>query len=138
MQFKPNVEMGFNLLFLGVLLIHYIVPDLFEIVKSGNNSYNEFFNVLASFLLIPLIANSVLRKSDSKDMILGGMSYVLYLSHWMFIIPYNFCIKELTKPERIPYTLVYLFITYLFSFLVYKYYDMPLDKLRKKWVLKSI
>lgn len=137
-EFKPKLEITCNVLFVGILLIHYIVPDLFTLVKLVNSNYNEFFNILASFLLIPLLANSVLRKSDSKDILLGGMSYVLYLSHWMFAIPYNYYIKELTKIDRIPYTLAYLFVTYLFSFLVYQCYDMPLDKLRKKWVLKRM
>ncbi|WP_348799919.1 acyltransferase family protein [Flavobacterium adhaerens] len=136
--FKPNLEKIFNLLFIAILAIHYVVPDLLAKVKVIDSSYNELFNILTSFLLIPLLANSVLRKSDSKDTFLGGVSYVLYLSHWMFIIPYNYYIKELTKSDRIPYTLAYLFITYLFSFLVYQYYDLPLDKLRKKWVLKRM
>lgn len=134
-SFKPKVEMIFNSLFVGILILHYLVPDLFVIVKQSDTSYNELFNIVISFLLIPLLSNSVLIKSDSRDMLLGGMSYVLYLSHWMFIIPYNYYIKELSKIDRVPYMLAYLFITYLFSFLVYQYYDMPLDKLRKKWVL---
>lgn len=135
---KPNVEIFFNILFLGILSVHYGIRYLFDLVKLADSNYNEIFNILTSFLLIPLLANSVLRKSNPKDMLLGGMSYVLYLSHWMFIIPYNYYIKELNKIDRIPYTLVYLFITYLFSFLVYQYYDMPLDKLRRKWVSKKI
>lgn len=137
-EFKPKIELSFNLLFTGILLVHYLVPDLFAMVKLPNSSYNEFFNILGSFLLIPLLANSVLRKSDSRDIMLGGMSYVLYLSHWMFIIPYNYYIQELTKIDRIPYTLAYLFVTFLFSFLVYQYYDLPLDTLRKKWILKRM
>ncbi|REH01887.1 acyltransferase family protein [Flavobacterium aquicola] len=136
-EFKPKTETVFNALFIGILILHYIIPDLFAMVKS-NISYNELFNILISLFLIPLLANSVVRKSDSKDVLLGGMSYVLYLSHWMFIIPYNYYIKDLTKIDRIPYTLGYLLATYLFSILVYQYYDMPLDKLRKKWVSKRM
>lgn len=137
-NFKPKIEQGFNALFIGVLLIHYLVPDLFALVRITDSSYNEGFNIITALILIPLLANSVLRKSDSRDILLGGMSYVLYLSHWMFIIPYNYYIKELTKTERIPYTLAYLLITYLFSLLLYQYYDMPLDRLRKQWVSKKM
>lgn len=133
-KFDRNIEVGFNLFFLGLLLLHYVVPSLFNLVKTNVNSYNEIFNILTSLLLIPLLTNSVLRKSNPKDMFMGGMSYSLYLGHWMFIIPYNFYIKDISKMERIPYTLIYLLITYLFSFLVFKYFDTPLDQLRKKWV----
>lgn len=137
-KFTPKIEFTFNFLFIVILLVHYLVPNLFAVVKMSNSSYYEFFNILVSFLLIPLLANSVLRKSDSTDILLGGMSYVLYLSHWMFIIPYNYYINELTKTDRILYALAYLFVTFLFSFLVYQYYDMPIDKLRKKWVFKRM
>jgi peptidoglycan/LPS O-acetylase OafA/YrhL len=133
-KFDNKTEKGFNILFLAILIIHYAIPELFNLVKTTSNGYNGLFNILTSFLLIPLLTNSVLRKSNPKDMFLGGMSYVLYLSHWMFIIPYNFYIREISKTERIPYTTVYLLITYLFSFLVFKYFDTPLDQLRKKWV----
>jgi peptidoglycan/LPS O-acetylase OafA/YrhL len=133
-KFKNKTEIGFNLLFFVLLLIHYMVPNLLNIVKSSSSSYNEYFNMLSSLLLIPLLANSVLRKSDDKDMLLGGVSYTLYLSHWMFIIPYNFYINELTKIDRIPYTIFYLIITYSFSFVVFKYFDSPIDNKRKAWV----
>jgi peptidoglycan/LPS O-acetylase OafA/YrhL len=133
-KFDKSTEMGFTILFLGILLIHYAVPNLYSLVKTVSNSYNELFNILTSFLLIPLLTNSVLRKSDLNDMSLGGMSYALYLSHWMFIIPYNYYIKDINKMERIPYSLFYLLITYLFSFLIFKYFDTPIDNKRKAWV----
>ncbi|TDO97059.1 acyltransferase family protein [Flavobacterium sp. 245] len=137
-EFNYKIERIFNSLFIGILVIHYAIPNLFALVKLADSSYNELFNILVSFLLIPLLSNSVRRKSDSRDMLLGGMSYVLYLSHWMFIIPYNYYIDELSKIDRIPYMLGYLFITYLFSLFIYQYYDMPLDKLRKKWVSRRM
>jgi peptidoglycan/LPS O-acetylase OafA/YrhL len=137
-EFVTKVEIVCNTLFTGVLLLHYLLPDLFNLVKLVDSHYNEFFNIFSSFLLIPLLANSVLRKSDSRDLLMGGVSYVLYLSHWMFIIPYNYYINEVAKIDRIPYILTYLFVTYLFSFLIYQYYDLPLDILRKKWVLKKM
>jgi peptidoglycan/LPS O-acetylase OafA/YrhL len=134
LKFSTGVEKFFNILFITILIVHYVVPDLFNLVKTVSNGYNEFYNILASFLLIPFLTNSVLRKSNPKDMFLGGMSYALYLSHWMFIIPYNYYIRDLAKIERVPYTIGFLLITYLFSYLVFKYFDTPLDEIRKKWV----
>ena len=132
-KFNYVTEMSFNLLFFIVLMLHYAIPNLYNLIMT-NNVYYFLFNIFSSFLLIPMLTNSVLRKSSSKDMFLGGMSYVLYLSHWMFTIPYNYYIKDISKIERIPYTIFYLLITYLFSFLVFKYFDTPIDSIRRKWV----
>lgn len=136
-KFQKKTEVVFNLLVILILLLHYCIPNLFSLVKDAHSQYNIWFNFLVSFLLIPFLSNSVLRKSDSKDMLLGNMSYTLYLSHWMFIIPYNYYIKDIDKIDRIPYTILYLVVTYLFSFLVFKYFDEPIDKLRKKWIYKN-
>ncbi|MDO6739307.1 acyltransferase [Wenyingzhuangia sp. 2_MG-2023] len=91
-KFKVRTEMIFNIVFFTILGLHYIIPDVFHLVKTTENSYNEYFNIAISFLLIPFLANSVLKKSDERDALLGGMSYTLYLSHWMFMIPYNYYI----------------------------------------------
>lgn len=134
LKFKKSTEFIFNGLFLVILIIHYAIPELFDLVKSASNEYNNWFNIIVSFLLIPLLTNSVLVKSNPKDMFLGGVSYTLYLTHWMFIIPYEYYITGMIKVERIPYTVLYLFVTYLFSFFIFKYFDNPIDKLRKRWV----
>lgn len=133
-KFQKKTEIFFNIFFVLILVSHYCIHDLFSLVKDAHSQYNFFFNFLMSFLLIPFLSNSVLRKSDSIDTIFGSMSYTLYLSHWMFLIPYNYYIKNISEIDRIAYTILYLIITYLFSFLVFKYFDEPLDKLRKNWV----
>ena len=132
--FTPKTEWIFNMLFLIILILNYVIPELSSLVRDETSTYNEFFNLLGAFLLLPLLANSVLRKSNNKDMLLGGVSYVLYLSHWMFIIPYNYYIMELSKRDRIPYSIVYLVLTYSFSFFIFIYFDRPIDEKRKKWV----
>lgn len=137
-NFHRNIEICFNVIFGLILVLHYCIPNWFLLIKDPHNQYNAFFNFLMPLLLIPFLSNSVLRKSNSTDMILGNISYTLYLSHWMFIIPYNYYIKDISKIERIPYTLLYLVVTYVFSFMVFKYFDEPLDKMRKRWVSKKV
>jgi peptidoglycan/LPS O-acetylase OafA/YrhL len=69
-EFTKKTEILFNFLFLLFLVMHYSVPHLFALVREGNSNYNEFFNLSMSFLLIPFLSNSVLRKSNPTDMLL--------------------------------------------------------------------
>ena len=137
-KFTRTTEMIFNCIFLLVLIVFYSFPHLYSLVKEGNTKYNEYFNLLSSFLLIPFLSNSVRRVSNNTDVLFGGVSYVLYLCHWMFIVPYNYYIAGIGGIIRLPFTIGFLLITYAFAFIIYLYFDNPIDKRRKKWVANQL
>lgn len=137
-KFTRKTETVFNYIFLLLLVVFYSVPHLYFLVKEGNTKYNEYFNMLSSFLLIPFLANSIRRGSNNTDVFLGGVSYVLYLCHWMFLVPYNYYIAGIDGIIRLPFTIGFLLITYAFAFIIYLYFDNPIDKKRKKWVAMQV
>jgi peptidoglycan/LPS O-acetylase OafA/YrhL len=134
-EFSRKAEILCSSLFVLILIVNYIFPELRKITMFNNESpYNRHLNEILPLLLIPLISNSVKNKSSKFDRVLGDMSFVIYLCHWMLIVPYNYYIKGLTVTQRIPYSLIYVVITLIVSYLFYKYYDKPIDSLRRKWV----
>jgi peptidoglycan/LPS O-acetylase OafA/YrhL len=126
-------------IFLGLLVLiialHYITPSLAALtVANKMSTYNDHLNQLLPLLMIPVIGGSVKQKSSSFDKGLGDISYVLYLCHWFWLIPYESYVRSMGNIERLPYTAVYITITLLSSYLVYRFFDMPVDKLRRRWI----
>jgi len=133
--FNKRIEILCTCIFIFIVISNYIIPELKKATVGDNaTDYNRYLNECLPILLIPFISNSVRNKSSKLDRVLGDMSFVLYLSHWALIIPYNYYIKGLTVTQRIPYSLFYLLLTLAVSFFIYKFYDKPIDNLRKKWV----
>ncbi|WP_188814176.1 acyltransferase family protein [Hymenobacter cavernae] len=130
--FSRTTQLICNLLFVAVLLVHYLSPGLFQLVKDSETSYHLHFSQLASLLLVPLLAGSVRVKSNKLDRALGDMSYVLYLSHWVWFIPYNHYIQNLTTVQRLPYMAAYLVLTFAMAYLFYRYYDRPIEERRRR------
>jgi len=130
--FTKGTQLVCNLLFVAVLLVHCLSPKLFQLVKDSETSYHLHFSQLASLLLIPLLASSVRVKSNKLDRSLGDMSYVLYLSHWVWFIPYNHYIQNLTTVQRLPYMAAYLLLTFAMAFFFYRYYDRPIEERRRR------
>lgn len=134
-RFSRRSEIFFNCLLILILAIHYILSGtgFYKSLKADPH-YESYFNQLISLFTIPLLCNCVHNKSHKLDRILGEMSYVLYLTHWLVIIPYNYYITGLSKLQRIPCTLIYLLVTYILSYIIFKYFDKPVDSLRRKWL----
>jgi peptidoglycan/LPS O-acetylase OafA/YrhL len=130
--FTKKTQIVFNTLFIVVLLSHYFFRSLHELVRDNTGSYQDYFNKVMALLLVPLLTQSVRIKSDKADRVLGDMSYVLYLSHWTWLTPYNYYIQDLTKVQRIPYAICYLVVTYILSYVLYKYFDLPIDQKRRQ------
>jgi len=71
---------------------------------------------------------------------------MVYLAHWVWIEPYhiilardplNILSSHFGKFARVPYGLLFLMITFLSSYLIYKLIDRPSESLRHKWVNKQ-
>jgi peptidoglycan/LPS O-acetylase OafA/YrhL len=139
LTFSRRTEIIFNSLMIVILLTHYSlgITHFYTVFKTQMH-YESYFNQLISLLLIPLLSNCVNNKSDNLDRILGEMSYVLYLTHWLLIIPYNHVITGLSKFQRIPVSAGYLLLTYILSYIIFKYYDKPIDKIRREWLERKL
>lgn len=130
----PKIEKWSVALFISILVAQYSIPALAPYYRDGRSSYYGVLNFALIVTAIPTLINSVHRKTDANDKFLGEMSFMIYLSHWVWIIPYNMLITNASKFTRISYVSGFLIITLLSSYLVYRFIDRPSEKLRHKWV----
>jgi len=130
--FKRRTEVLCTGLFFLVMAVHYAVPSLFSAVRDSFSTYHLRFSETACLLLIPMLANSVRVKSDKLDRSLGDISYVLYLSHWIWFIPFNYYTQGFSSMQRLPYMVVYLVLTFAMAWVFYTYYDRPIEEARRR------
>jgi len=139
LTFSARTELIFNGMFFFILLLIYCIPVLrAHTLKDPYCDFNHYLNTALPLFLIPFFSNSVRRKSDQTDRAIGEMSFVLYLAHWALIAPYNYYSRDLSFVQRLPYTIGYLVITLGLSYLLFRFYDKPIDNLRRKWVESKI
>lgn len=133
-RFSNKVEIVSAAIFLLILFFNYTIPTLHhELTKDGT-----YFN-LTTFLLIlfsaPVIINSVYLKTNHQDKILGDLSFIIYLCHWVWIEAYYVLISDHRSfNTKLTYSITTVIITAVTSFLVYTYLDRPIEKKRHQWV----
>jgi len=131
LTFSRRFEYCCNLLFLVPIILLYL-----EIIPQSSRIANE----LLPFLLIPLISNSVRKESGSTDLFLGSISYVLYLAHWVCLMPfkyYHLTDKQLPAGQHLAALIVYLLLTAILSYSAYVFVDKKLNLARKRWVARQ-
>ena len=121
-------------IFIAIILSQYLIPSLAPYYRNGYSKYYTFLSLTLILFAIPSLINSVYRASNEKDKFFGEMSFLIYLSHWVWIGPYNILIQNGTKFARIPYIFGFLFVTFLSAYIVYKFIDRPSERLRHQWV----
>ncbi|WP_158559248.1 acyltransferase family protein [Deminuibacter soli] len=97
---------------------------------------SALINEIMAVLMIPLISNCVTRKSDAKDAWLGNISYVLYLAHWLWIIPYRQWVTANTGAQVLLFC-AYLLLTGITSYVAYRYFDAKVNRARKRWMARQ-
>jgi peptidoglycan/LPS O-acetylase OafA/YrhL len=117
------------LLCVGIVLLHYFIPDLrLKVIDKNDVDYFEQLNLLLPLLLVPFISYNLKVKSDKKDRQYGNLSYTVYLVHWLLIIPYNHFFSHLGLTQRLPFALLYILATLVVSNYILKYFELPLQK----------
>ncbi len=134
---KKYVFIGVFIL-ITVVLIHYFIPALrLKVIEKNDVDYFERINLVLPLLIVPFISFNLKVKSDSRDRYYGNLSYVIYLCHWVLIIPYNYFIENLSFAHRIPYAFVYLVMTLLTSHCILKYFEVPIQDKLKSFLTNS-
>ena len=125
------------MLFIGVLALQYtlLVMPATAHLFVGTLSGFRVLTLCALACALPTLANSVKVRSDERDKFYGEMSYLLYLSHWVWLNLYNHLIDHLThKYLRLPYVALFLLVTLGSALAVYYLVDRTSERLRHRWV----
>ncbi|MGV3588295.1 MAG: acyltransferase family protein [Adhaeribacter sp.] len=145
-DYKPGKSTVYisALLFLALLSVNYLHPGLRANMFASNRdlmwlgmNYHELFNTALAVVIIPILAANVKQPSPPTDRLMGNLSYDIYLFHWVLALPYNFFFAHLPFGQRLPYFFVYFLITLGGSYLIYKFIDEPVERLRKKWLKET-
>ena len=116
-------------LFVGVVMMHYFLPDLrLKVIGKNDLVYFEQINLLLPLLLLPFISYNLKVVSDQKDRYYGNLSYTVYLFHWFLIIPYNYFMEQLSFIQRLPISLIYIAATIVLSDYILKYFEVPVQQ----------
>ncbi|WP_461451062.1 acyltransferase family protein [Mucilaginibacter sp.] len=88
-QFKPMTEMISIGIALVVIALQYVFPYSIRHYKDEASIYYILLSFILVALFVPTLANSVKKASDKNDRFWGEMSFLIYLSHWVWIKPYG-------------------------------------------------
>ncbi|MDB5262632.1 MAG: acyltransferase family protein, partial [Adhaeribacter sp.] len=145
-DFRPGKSLAniSALIFISLLVVNYLHPVLRANMFASNRdllwlgmNYHSLFNIALAFSIIPILAVNVKQPSPPTDRLLGNLSYDIYLFHWVLAIPYNFFFAELPLMQRLPYFFVYFLLTLVGSYFIYKLVDVPVEKLRRRWIKET-
>lgn len=134
-KFSKSVVRWSWMITLGIVLLHYVFPN--HTVQAKNSMYNEWLNCGLAVLLVPFIAHNVKQKSDALDQTLGGLSYTVYLFHWVLIWSYGNFVKDMPTLHKLMYAPIYLALVMFGSTLIYVYVEPFFVKCRANF-LRSI
>lgn len=127
--FRRRVEWCCLVIFSVVVGLMYL-----KVIPQSSRQVNE----LLPFLFIPMISNSVKARSGKTDMLLGNITYVIYLSHWVCLVMldkyFHFKDPDLPVGNQLLYVSIYLLLTAALSCFVYFCIDEKINAVRKKWV----
>lgn len=125
-------------LFITILAIHYVIPSLMNItVFDKASNYNRVLNEILPLFIIPFIGRTVNLQSSKIDKELGNMAYVLYFCHWFWLIPYAQVVFGMDGMIKTIYAGLYIVVIFVSTYLIYKYYDKPIDNMRRNWVARQ-
>ena len=128
---KPLAKSTSNIL--SILGVSFITYASFNVTKS--HLFPGFWAILPTFgtcLIIFSGSNSWINKyflSNSKVVWVGLISYPLYLWHWPF---FSFTRIITAEPLSLITKLTLLFLTFVISWLTYKYYELPIRKIKNE------
>lgn len=150
-DWSPSVRLAKSsaALFLGVTLIFLLWPytrsaiwmrggaELAPLIVGSNDPrwIMQSWWVVGAVVFVPLIAWNVHQKSGAIDRMLGNWAYPLYLFHW---VPRDWYYSKVNWAAPIWQNGLLLLINFtaalLGSWLILRFIDRPIDRLRARWV----
>jgi peptidoglycan/LPS O-acetylase OafA/YrhL len=130
-RFPKSIQRAGLVLLAACLLLQWI----FIYSLHTGRFINSLMTVVILICALPILMGSVRVTSNPRDKIYGEMSYLVYLSHWVWILPYNLAIANLhDKIWRLPYIAGFLAATILSSLAAYYWLDRKSEKQRHRWI----
>ena len=134
LTFPKKLEVFSAAVFILILLFNYTMSSLHHALMEDGTYFN-FITLLLVVFSIPTLINSVYIKTNPKDKLLGDLSFIVYLCHWVWIEAYYVLIHgQHPAIVKFGYSIAVFAITAITSYLAYIYLDRPIEKKRHAWV----
>jgi peptidoglycan/LPS O-acetylase OafA/YrhL len=119
------------------LVIFVLVSPWRDVLVGGSNPgplhvHAPAFNVLLGLLTIPFAIYTTTRRSDAADRMMADLSYIIYLLHWV-AMQWLFSING-SFLQRLEVAATSFVLVPLGSWLIWRFYDQPLNRARTRWV----
>jgi peptidoglycan/LPS O-acetylase OafA/YrhL len=141
-DWKPGKRMALASAALVVLsLIAVLLSPWRSLLIGGANPgplfiYNPIFCAWLAILAAPLAIYTVHRPSEPTDRMMADLSYIIYLFHWLGVEWF----QRVKGPflERFEVAAVCFAVIPIMSWLVWRYFDRPVNRARDRWVKSRI
>lgn len=99
--------------------------------------YSEAVNALVALMATPYAAYTTRQRGGRRDAMLGDLSYIVYLLHWMGVV------WLATQSGHSPMVRLLLIAamasaTLAGAWVIWRLYDKPLNRLRSRWVAARV
>ncbi len=139
LQWKPSGRLAFTAL--GIMAIALIVclcsPWRSIFLLGAHLSplavYNPIANIILAFFIFPYAIYTTRQKGFSMDGMFGDLSYVIYLLHWIGVLWLLRFIAAGPVQRGLQTALTWVAVTVI-SWVIWKFYDHPINRLRSNWV----
>ncbi|MHB1080825.1 MAG: acyltransferase family protein [Prosthecobacter sp.] len=143
-SWQPSLRL-LRLSFVGLglaLLFPYFCTDFKYLIDCQNREppavpsqqhISVVYDYVLALLAFPYIAHSVHVKSDQNDRLWGDFAYPLYLFHWIPLIAFSSINFLLQLPSPL-FLLLNWGIMLGGAWLIFKYFDQPIDAIRRRLV----
>ena len=132
---SETMARGSMALTLGLVAAVAAVPSLRAAYLAPHAPEYATFNLLLGALILPFALATVTQRqrSDRTDSCLADQSYLVYMLHWPAITLYRH-IDWPTPAAAFAGAVALLALVASASMLTWRWFDRPLDRLRKRWV----
>jgi peptidoglycan/LPS O-acetylase OafA/YrhL len=120
------------------IMVLTIAPSLRGIILVGAHAtplarFNGPMCAVVAMIGAPFAMSTVWRHSPAWDRAAGELSYVLYLVHWPFVWSVDRYWGGLSVRDRLPVVAAALALTFAMSFLIWRYFDRPINRWRERY-----
>ncbi len=139
-QWKPSGRLA-SLAFTGIMVLAVIVclcsPWKGVLLLGGHPGplagYNIPANIVLAFFIFPYAIYTTRQKGFSTDGMFADLSYVIYLLHWIGVLWLGRYATAGTLRRTEYIALMWVAVTAI-SWIIWKFYDHPINRLRSSWV----
>lgn len=141
-KWRPTTKLALiTLTFSGMSVLICLASPYRGILLGGAHPpplyvFNDLFNIIFAIAMVPWAIYTTGQKGCSLDRMFGDLSYIMYLLHWPVISALG--VGDGSYGHRAVRIGESAIIVYSFSWIIWRWFDRPIDAIRSKWVAKAL